>query len=143
MTELGNKPVTSPDSLSIAYIKNYNLYIKDKKSNTETQLSYDGSKGFYYSSYIQWAPNGKDIMAYKVRPGEEHTIYFVESSPSDQFQPKLQSRDYLKPGDQLPLWQPTCFSTNMTFPVWSGKTTAVPSHSNTTSAAIRCIAFWK
>jgi pimeloyl-ACP methyl ester carboxylesterase len=108
--ELGNKPVTSPDSLSIAYIKNYNLYIKDKKSNTETQLSYDGSKGFYYSSYIQWAPNGKDIMAYKVRPGEEHTIYFVESSPSDQFQPKLQSRDYLKPGDQLPFRSPVLFN---------------------------------
>lgn len=100
--EFANKPLVSPDSLHTAFIKNYNLYIKNKKTNVETQLSYDGSKGFYYSSYMQWSPNSKQIMAYKVRPGEEHKIYFVESSPKDQFQPKLQTRDYLKPGDQLP-----------------------------------------
>ena len=107
--ELGNKATGSPDSLYTAYIKNYNLYIKDKKTKVETQLSYDGSKGFYYSSYMQWSPNSTVIMAYKVRPGEEHKIYFVESSPADQFQPKLQSRDYLKPGDQLPFKSPQLF----------------------------------
>ncbi|MEP7092904.1 MAG: DPP IV N-terminal domain-containing protein, partial [Flavobacterium sp.] len=107
--ELGNKPVGSPDSLHTAFIKNYNLYIKDKKTKAETQLSYDGSKGFYYSSYMQWSPDSREIMAYKVRPGEEHKIYFVESSPSDQFQPKLQTRDYLKPGDQLPFKSPQLF----------------------------------
>ncbi len=107
--ELGNKPVGSPDSLNVAFIKNYNLYIKNKKTKVETQLSHDGSKGFYYSSYLQWSPNSKEIMAYKVRPGEDHKIYFVESSPSDQFQPKLQTRDYLKPGDQLPFKSPQLF----------------------------------
>jgi hypothetical protein len=107
--ELGNKPVGSPDSLNVAFIKNYNLYIKNKKTKVETQLSYDGSKGFYYSSYLQWSPNNKEIMAYKVRPGEDHKIYFVESSPADQFQPKLQTRDYLKPGDQLPFKSPQLF----------------------------------
>lgn len=107
--ELGNKPVGSPDSLYIAFIKNYNLYIKNKKTKAETQLSYDGSKGFFYSSYMQWSPDSQKIMAYKVRPGEEHKIYFVESSPSDQFQPKLQTRDYLKPGDQLPFKSPQVF----------------------------------
>ncbi|WP_281233256.1 S9 family peptidase [Flavobacterium gelatinilyticum] len=107
--ELGNKPIGSPDSLYTAFIKNYNLYIKDKKTKTETQLSYDGSKGFYYSSYMLWSPDSKKIMAYKVRPGEEHKIYFVESSPTDQFQPKLQTREYLKPGDQLPFKSPQLF----------------------------------
>jgi dipeptidyl aminopeptidase/acylaminoacyl peptidase len=107
--EFGNKPVGSPDSLHIAFIKNYNLYIQNKKTKAETQLSYDGSKGFYYSSYMQWSPDSKMIMAYKVRPGEEHKIYFVESSPADQFQPKLQNRDYLKPGDQLPFKSPQLF----------------------------------
>jgi len=107
--EFSRKPVNSPDSLYTAYVKNYNLYIKNKKTNFETQLSYDGSKGFYYSSYVQWSPNSKQIMAYKVRPGEEHKIYFVESSPANQFQPKLQTRDYLKPGDQLPFKSPQLF----------------------------------
>ncbi len=107
--ETKNTPVISPDSTMTAYIKNHNLYIKDKKTDEESQLSFDGSKGFYYSSYIQWSPDGQSIMAYKVRPGEDHKIYFVESSPKDQLQPKLLSRTYLKPGDQLPFKSPQLF----------------------------------
>jgi dipeptidyl aminopeptidase/acylaminoacyl peptidase len=107
--EQSKREVKSPDLLYSAFIKNYNLYIKNIKTEVETQLSYDGSKGFYYSSYLEWAPDSKKIMAYKVRPGEEHKIYFVESSPKDQFQPKLQDRDYLKPGDQLPFKSPQLF----------------------------------
>ncbi|MEL1239570.1 S9 family peptidase [Flavobacterium flavipallidum] len=107
--EQSKREVKSPDLINVAFIKNYNLYIKNINTQLETQLSYDGSKGFYYSSYLEWSPDGKKIMAYKVRPGEEHKIYFVESSPKDQFQPKLQDRDYLKPGDQLPFKSPQLF----------------------------------
>lgn len=103
------REVKSPDLLYTAFIKNYNLYIKNVKTQEETQLSYDGSKGFYYSSFLEWSPDSKKIMAYKVRPGEEHKIYFVESSPKNQLQPKLQDRDYLKPGDQLPFKSPQLF----------------------------------
>lgn len=107
--ETKNPPVISPDSSRTAYIKNYNLFIKNNRSKEETQLSFDGSKGNYYTSYIKWSPDSKKILAYKVRPGEDHKIYFVESSPEDQLQPKLQSRDYLKPGDQLPFKSPQLF----------------------------------
>lgn len=107
--ETKNPPVVSPDSCQTAFIKNSNLYIKDNKTEEETQLSYDGAPGFFYSTYIKWSPDGKKIMAYKVRPGDDRKIYFVESSPKDQFQPKLQSRDYLKPGDELPFKSPQLF----------------------------------
>lgn len=108
--ERSNKPVISPDSSYTAFIKNDNLFVRNRKTKEEIQLSYDGSKGFYYSSYLQWSPNSQQIMAYKVRNGEDHKIYFVESSPTDQLQPKLQSRDYLKPGDQLPFKSPQLFT---------------------------------
>jgi len=107
--ETNNPPVMSPDSTMLAYIKNHNLYIKNTSTDEETRLSYDGAPGFFYSTYIKWAPDGEKIMAYKVRPGDERKIYFVESSPGDQFQPKLQSRDYLKPGDELPFKSPQLF----------------------------------
>ena len=103
------KPEASPDESKTAYIKNSNLYIKDNNTKKEIQLSYDGTLGNYYSSYIKWSPDGKKIMAYKVKPGEENKIYFVESSPEDQLQPKLQSRDYNKPGDELPFKSPQLF----------------------------------
>ena len=107
--EKSNPPVISPDSTKTAFIKNDNLYIKDNDTEVETRLSYDGAPGFFYSTYIKWSPDGKKIMAYKVRPGDDRKIYFVESSPEDQFQPKLQSRDYLKPGDELPFKSPQLF----------------------------------
>lgn len=107
--ERGHPPQPSPDSSRTAFIRDHNLFVKDRASGLETQLSYDGSQGFFYSSYLQWSPDGKKIMAYKVRPGDERKIYFVESSPTDQLQPKLQSRDYLKPGDELPFKSPQLF----------------------------------
>lgn len=107
--EHSNPPVDSPDGKYTAYIKNSNLYIKDKTTQEEHRLSYDGSKGFFYSSHLKWSPDSKKIVAYKVRPGEEHKIYFVESRPSDQLQPRLHSEDYLKPGDALAFRSPQLF----------------------------------
>src|SRR5690606_19512214 len=107
--ETTNPPVASPDSSMTAYIRDHNLFVKEGSSGKEIQLSYDGALGFFYSSHIQWSPDGKKIMAYKVRPGADRKIYFVESSPQDQLQPKLQSRDYLKPGDELPFRSPQLF----------------------------------
>ncbi len=107
--ELGNKPVTSPDSLWVAFIKNYNVYIRSAKSNKEAQLSFDGSAGDFYSSYIFWSPDSKKLACNKIRKNEDHFIYFVESSPKTQLQPILQKRYYLKPGDALPIKHPSLF----------------------------------
>jgi len=108
--ELGNKPVTSPDSVWVAFIKNYNVYIRNEKDKKEVQLSFDGSSGDYYSSYFSWSPDSKKLACNKVRKNEDHFIYFVESSPKTQLQPILQKRNYLKPGDALPIKRPSLFS---------------------------------
>jgi dipeptidyl aminopeptidase/acylaminoacyl peptidase len=107
--EKGNKPVKSPDSLWVAFIRDNNVYIRNRKTSEEHPLSLDGNGGNFYSSYIQWSPDSKKLMAYRVTPGETRLIYFVESSPKDQLQPKLHSREYLKPGDALPHKQPQLF----------------------------------
>ncbi len=107
--EQNDKPVFSPDSTWTAYIKNYNLYVRSEKTKKETQLSYDGSEGDYYSGYVQWSPDSKKVVSVKVRPNQKHLIYFVRSSPEDQLQPKLESREYLKPGDALPIRRPQLF----------------------------------
>lgn len=108
--ELSNKPVTSPDSAWVAFIKNYNVYVRNKKDNKEIQLSFDGSAGDYYSSYFSWSPDSKKLAVNKVRKNEDHFIYFVESSPKTQLQPILQKRNYLKPGDALPIKRPSLFN---------------------------------
>lgn len=107
--ERKGEPILSPDETHKAYVKNANIYVQNLNSGHEFQLSYDGSEGFFYSPNIKWSPDSEKLMAYKVRPGKEHKIYFVESSPEDQLQPKLQSRDYLKPGDELDFKSPQLF----------------------------------
>ncbi|MDP4269828.1 MAG: DPP IV N-terminal domain-containing protein [Bacteroidota bacterium] len=102
-------PVQSPDGKQTAFIKNYNVYIKENATGKEKALSNDGSNGEYYSAYLSWSPDSKKVAAMKIRPAEKHFIYFVESSPTDQFQPKLQKRDYFKPGDALPVKCPHIF----------------------------------
>lgn len=102
--------IESPDKALVAYIKNSNLYVLDNKTLEERQLSFDGNNGYFYSSNIYWSPDSKKIVAYKLRPRQEHKVYYVESSPSDQLQPKLIYRDYLKPGDELDFKSPQLFN---------------------------------
>lgn len=100
----------SPDGKWNAYIKNYNVYLKSTEAKSqEFQLSFDGSEGEFYSPSISWSPDSKKIATNKVRPNKPHLIYLIESSPTTQLQPILQSRNYLKPGDALPQLQPSLF----------------------------------
>ncbi|WP_321438302.1 DPP IV N-terminal domain-containing protein [uncultured Bacteroides sp.] len=103
-------PVISPDGKLTAFIKNQNIYVKDNESGKEKALSLDGSPGEYYSAYLSWSPDSKKVAAMKIRPAEQRYIYFVESSPTDQLQPKLHKREYTKPGDALPFRTPCAFN---------------------------------
>lgn len=103
-----NRP--SPDGKWIAYIRNYNVYIRESATGAEEyQLSFDGSEGDYYSPFIVWSPDSKKLATNKIRANKPHLVYLIESSPADQLQPKLHSRNYLKPGDALSQKQPSVF----------------------------------
>ncbi len=108
--ERDGRPVPSPDGAYVAFIKNHNVYIRPtRKPGDEIALSFDGSEGDYYSARIMWSPDSKKLAVNKVRANAPHLIYLIESSPTDQLQPKLHSRPYLKPGDALPQRIPTLF----------------------------------
>lgn len=102
-------PVSSPDGKYIAYIKECNIYIREKSTGVERQLSNDGTLGNYYSAYIKWSPDSRMVASCKIRPTEKRYVYYVESSPNDQLQPKLHKQEYAKPGDELPFKHPCVF----------------------------------
>ncbi len=108
--EKGNGPVMSPDGTKEAFIKNDNVYVRDKATGKETALSNDGTLGNYYSSWIYWSPDSKKVAVNKIRPAEKRYVYYVESSPSDQDQPKLHKQEYAKPGDELRFKMPCIFN---------------------------------
>ncbi len=107
--EKEGRPVTSPDGKWIAFIKNDNVYVREVATGKEKQLSQDGTLSNYYSSYIQWSPDSKSVVSCRIRPVEKRYVYYVESSPADQAQPKLHKQEYAKPGDELRFKVPCIF----------------------------------
>ena len=107
--ELEASPVPSPDGKYTAYIKNHNIYVRERATGRERQLSIDGTLANYYSAYIQWSPDSRKVVSCKIRPTEKRYVYYVESSPADQLQPKLHKQEYAKPGDELPFKVPCIY----------------------------------
>lgn len=99
-------PVKSPDGTQEAYVKNYNIYVRNTADGTERRLTDDGGLGFYYSCYMSWSPDGTRLAASKLRRAEKHYVSFVESSPADQLQPRLHTMEYCKPGDDVDYREP-------------------------------------
>ena len=102
-------PDSSPDGQWHAFFKDHNLYVRDVKKGEEFPLSTDGTAEDEYSGRICWSPDSKKIAVLRTKKGDERKVYYVESSPKDQLQPKLHSYDYLKPGDRIPLSKPQLF----------------------------------
>ena len=102
-------PAPSPDGKTEAFIRENNIWLRDKATGRERQLSVDGTLGNYYSAYIRWSPDGRKVAACKIRPAEKRYVYYVESSPADQLQPKLHKQEYAKPGDELRFKVPCIF----------------------------------
>lgn len=103
--------ITSPDEKYVAFIKNSNLYIAQKDDGkSEKQLTFDGNPEEYYSAHIHWSPDSKKVSTSRVRKAAIRILTLLESSPADQLQPKLQTRDYVKPGDVLPQCYPVIYN---------------------------------
>ncbi len=105
-----DQPKASPDGVWEALVKNYNVYLRSKDKKLEYALSFDGSEDNYYRlSSINWSPDSRKLAAYRVRPGYHRKIQYVESSPTDQLQPKYSNVEYSKPGDTVDIEQPVLF----------------------------------
>ena len=109
------------DGQWVAVIENYNVFLRQANSNEPaTPLSFDGSEGNYYSlRSVAWSPDSKKLVAYHTRPGYDRQVHYIQSSPTDQVQPKHFTTNtmpnsamgamYRKPGDALDIAYPALF----------------------------------
>ncbi|MGZ5453790.1 MAG: DPP IV N-terminal domain-containing protein [Candidatus Aminicenantales bacterium] len=102
---------TSPDGKWEAFIRNYNVSLREKAKKEETVLSSDGSEGNYYTfDSLTWAPDSKKLVGLRRQRGYHRVIHYVESSPAGQLQPRHYEMEYAKPGDVLDIERPVLFA---------------------------------
>jgi dipeptidyl-peptidase-4 len=102
--------VNSPDQKWSIVVRDDNLFLRAAADGKETQISHDGkSSDAYTAGLVWWSPDSRNLLAMRVEEGQTHWIYTVESSPTDQLQPKLRKLNYLKPGDRIDHPRPQLF----------------------------------
>ena len=109
-SETGGEPVVSPDGKLKAFIRNHNVWVSNYDGSNARALSDDGAMGNYYSSRVYWSPDSRKIAVNRIRPAVKHYVYYVESSPKDQLQPRLHKQEYAKPGEELLFKRPAIFN---------------------------------
>ncbi|HBF34288.1 TPA: peptidase S9 [Candidatus Sumerlaeota bacterium] len=99
----------SPDGQWRAFFKDHNVYAQKIDTQEAFALSEDGTAEDAYSGDLFWSPDSKKLVALRTLRGDDHKVYYVESSPEKQIQPKLHAYNYLKAGDKIPLSKPQLF----------------------------------
>ncbi|HYN07973.1 MAG TPA: DPP IV N-terminal domain-containing protein [Vicinamibacterales bacterium] len=118
------QPRVSPDKKLEALIQNYNIYVRPAGQTRDGfLLSTDGSEGNAYTlNSIRWAPDSNKIAAFRRRPGYERLVHYVESSPTDQLQPRHSTNFYRKPGDVVDFDHPVVFNVETKQQLWGDQT---------------------
>jgi len=98
----------SHDGKWTAVVKDHNVFLQSKHDDQEIQLSTDGSAEDGYDR-LQWAPDGKTLVAFRVEPGDRKEVHLIESSPREGGRAKLHSRPYSLPGDKFTRYELNLF----------------------------------
>ncbi len=99
--------VLSPDGTKTAFIKDYNLWVRDISTGKETQLTTDGVKYFGYATdnagwkhsdapIVRWSPDSKKIATFQQDERKAGFMYLVSTNVGH---PKLEEWKYPLPGD--------------------------------------------
>ena len=108
MLKTGNEPGTlSPDGKLLAFVRDWNLWVRDLATGKETQLTTDGAKDYGYATQnagwihgdgaiVRWSPDSKRIASYRQDQREVGDMYTVDTRVGH---PKLDAWKYPLPGD--------------------------------------------
>jgi len=97
----------SPDGKRAAFIRNYNLWVRDVAGGRETQLTTDGQKDFGYATdnagwiksdrpVLTWSPDSKKIATFQQDERGVGEMYLATTSVGH---PRLSAWKYPLPGD--------------------------------------------
>jgi len=101
------------------FVRDHDLWERVPGTDQERRLTSDGVEADRYTTRNHLSPDGRYVVAIRVKPEQEHVITMVDSAPDDQLQPTLVTRQYLKPGDDIEQPRP------MLIDLESGSTTLI------------------
>lgn len=99
--------IPSPDGKYVAFIRNWNLWIKETATGKEIALTTDGIKDFGYATdnagwkhsdrpILSWSPDSKKIATFQQDQRHVSNMYLVKTKPGA---PELEDWKYPLPGD--------------------------------------------
>jgi dipeptidyl aminopeptidase/acylaminoacyl peptidase len=106
----------SPDGKWTAFVKDGNVWVRSSDDGKEKALSQDGKPGLAYG-LLQWAPDTKTLVAFRIEPAETKDVYLIESSPKGGGRAKLRTRPYALPGDKFTAYELNLFDVEATKPI--------------------------
>jgi len=103
----GRPESRSPNGMRAAYIRDYNLWVRDIATGRETQLTTDGQKDFGYATdnagwvksdrpVLVWSPDSRKIATFQQDDRPVGEMYLVTTKVGH---PELQQWKYPLPGD--------------------------------------------
>ncbi len=102
-----NTEVMSPDGKYVAFVRDWNLWIKEVASGKEKPITTDGVKDFGYATdnagwkhtdkpILNWSPDSKKIATFQQDQRHVSSMYLVKTKVGS---PELQEWKYPLPGD--------------------------------------------
>jgi dienelactone hydrolase len=109
----GGNGERSPDGRWQASVRDHNVVLKDngasdEADDSEITLTTDGAEDQEYR-LLNWSPDSKTLVAFRVTPGDQKEVFLVESSPRGGGRAKLRTRPYALPGDKFPTYELNLF----------------------------------
>ncbi|MBN1844918.1 MAG: prolyl oligopeptidase family serine peptidase [Sedimentisphaerales bacterium] len=99
----------SPDGKWTAFVEDGNVFLRATDGQEDPiPLSRDGSADESYG-LLEWSPDAKALVAFRVTPGDQKEVYLIESSPPDQGRARLHTRPYPQPGDRFDSYELNLF----------------------------------
>lgn len=98
----------SPNGKLVAYIDNYNLWIRDLETNKKTQVTFDGEKDYGYATnnagwiksdgaVLKWSPNSDKIATFQQDARGVGMMYLTSTNVGH---PRLEAWKHPLPGDE-------------------------------------------
>src|SRR4029077_19676737 len=103
----GERDMRSLDGKWTAVVRDHNVFVRSDDGK-ETQVSTGGAEANSYGR-VEWSPDSRTLVAWRIEPGDAGLVYLVQSSPANGGRAVMRQRPYGQAGDKFPHYELNIF----------------------------------